>query len=75
MMTTSVTEQDTEPFIPALAKDAVQFMHYNRQVIDEAPLQTYVSAIMFSPTRSRIRQIFFKQLLQWISSLPVVRDN
>ncbi|KAL7793793.1 WD40-repeat-containing domain protein [Trichoderma ceciliae] len=54
-------------------EDANRFILYHRLTIEEAPLQTYVSALMFSPMKSAIR-LHFEKELSWIKSLPIVDD-
>ncbi|KAM0255507.1 hypothetical protein ACHAQJ_005652 [Trichoderma viride] len=54
-------------------KDAIRFLLYNRFTIEEAPLQTYVSALMFSPMKSVIR-LHFEEELSWVKTLPIVDE-
>jgi WD40 repeat protein len=42
---------------------------------DEAPLQTYVSAVPFAPTESIVRQIFSKHLPQSIDTISHGLDD
>ncbi|KAF2621979.1 hypothetical protein BU25DRAFT_452376 [Macroventuria anomochaeta] len=41
-----------------LVQDASRFIMYHKGVIENYPLQTYASALLFSPTGSVIRQLF-----------------
>src|SRR5271168_2400101 len=43
-------------------------------IIEMAPLQVYNSALVFSPAKSIIRNLFSDQIPTWIESLPVVED-
>ena len=51
--------------------DAKRFILQNRSIIDYAPLQLYLSAIVFAPKESVIRSTF-EQPIPWISQLPKV---
>ncbi|TFB00416.1 hypothetical protein CCMA1212_007911 [Trichoderma ghanense] len=55
-------------------QDAARFMLHNRSILEIAPLQTYVSALIFSPTQSPVR-LHFKNTLSWIKRLPKVDDD
>ncbi len=70
-----VTLQNNELHLVVLVEDVAQFIWYNRQMIEEAPLHTYVSAVLFAPRESSVRQIFSKQQPQWINSLSLERDD
>jgi WD40 repeat protein len=54
--------------------DASRFVIRNRYIIDEAPLQTYVSALLFAPSRSIIRQTFVNVLRRYFDLMPKVPD-
>ena len=58
----------------ALVRDARQFILKNGPVIEMAPLQVYSSALVFSPTKSVIRNLFLNQPA-WIKSKPATEDN
>jgi len=55
--------------------DANRFVLSNRSVIEKVPLQTYCSALVFSPKTSEIRRQFGNQIPPWITRLPAVRDD
>jgi WD40 repeat protein len=44
-------------------------------MIEEAPLQAYLSAIVFAPTRSLIRQTFSYHIPPWFRQLPATPDE
>lgn len=50
-------------------------MSRNGSIIKHAPLQVYVSALMFSPIHSEIRKLYFHDLPKWIRKPPVVADD
>ncbi|KAJ6256962.1 Vegetative incompatibility protein [Drechslerella dactyloides] len=62
--------------ISALVHDIRRFMFQNLYIIDKAPLQTYYSALVFSPKRSIVRCIFKpEESIRWASQLPRVQDD
>ncbi|RFU77684.1 hypothetical protein TARUN_4543 [Trichoderma arundinaceum] len=63
--------QDYQGF--GFLEDANRFILYNRLTIEEAPLQTYVSALMFSPMKSLVR-LHFEKELSWVKTLPIVDE-
>ncbi|KAL2884623.1 Vegetative incompatibility protein HET-E-1 [Ceratocystis lukuohia] len=56
-------------------KDARRFLLSHTGVIEIAPLQIYVSALIFSPTNSLIRAIFRHEEPSWIEPKPRVEAN
>jgi WD40 repeat protein len=55
--------------------DAFRVFRQCRTAVEEAPLQVYYSALIFSPEESVVRQTFKQETLQWISSLPRLSIN
>ncbi|KAK6541064.1 hypothetical protein TWF694_008441 [Orbilia ellipsospora] len=56
--------------------DIKRFLHQNLYIIDKAPLQTYVSAIIFAPMNSIVRKIFNPEnMIQWVEKFPRVQDE
>jgi WD40 repeat protein len=55
--------------------DASRFTLRNRYIIDEAPLQTYMSALLFAPIRSIIRQSFGDVLKKHFDVIPSVPEH
>ncbi|KAM0169111.1 hypothetical protein ACHAPF_010297 [Botrytis cinerea] len=54
-------------------EDWVQrFALYSRSVIEQAPLQSYCSALVFAPQKSIIRTTFEKCIPPWIQKKPIV---
>jgi WD40 repeat protein len=58
-----------------LIYDAHRFIMYHKTPIDNWPLQTYASALLFSPTRSLIRQIFEHEAPNWVTISPRLEDK
>jgi WD40 repeat protein len=52
--------------------DASRFALRNRYIIDEAPLQTYLSALLFAPSKSNVRQMFGDSLQRHFEMMPSV---
>jgi hypothetical protein len=53
-----------------LLRDARRFILFHKRPIEIAPLQTYASALVFSPERSLVRELFKKEEPDWIISRP-----
>ena len=49
-------QPDINPRLLELLKDVEKFMFSHRSIIERAPLQTYGSALVFSPTLTEIRK-------------------
>lgn len=67
----SKTSSQLGTFVP----DALQFLLSNKLMIEEAPLQLYVSALIFSPNSSEVRKNNRKEIPSWILNEPCVPDN
>ncbi|PON26239.1 hypothetical protein TGAM01_v204715 [Trichoderma gamsii] len=57
---------DMEKTLVDLVRDTKRFAFEHSGIIEEAPLQVYCSALLFSPEQSIIRQIYNSQLPNWI---------
>ncbi|KAI9807904.1 MAG: hypothetical protein M1825_005210 [Sarcosagium campestre] len=55
--------------------DAKRFVLYSRAVVEQAPLQTYSSALVFAPITSIIREHFEKCIPRWIRMMPRVEEE
>ncbi|EWZ27762.1 hypothetical protein FOZG_18520 [Fusarium oxysporum Fo47] len=58
-----------------LLRDARRFILFHKRAMEIAPLQVYASALMFSPTRSLIRELFKKEEPNWITLKPSVGSD
>lgn len=56
-------------------EDAYRFMLRNRWIIEQAPLQAFVSAMLFTPADSIIRRQFAKEEPKWVLTKPAVEQN
>ncbi|OBT40309.1 hypothetical protein VE00_10431, partial [Pseudogymnoascus sp. WSF 3629] len=66
-------QADESPNLHAFIHDARRFALYNRSVIEQAPLQSYCSALIFAPEKSIIRETFEKCIPTWIERKPRVQ--
>jgi WD40 repeat protein len=48
---------------------------YHKQTIEKSPLQTYVSALIFSPCGSLVRDLFMEEEPNWISIKPAMSEK
>src|SRR2546423_581519 len=48
---------------------------YFKRAIEKSPLQAYTSALIFSPARSLIRNLFKEEEPKWITIMPSIGDN
>jgi WD40 repeat protein len=58
-----------------LVQDARRFIMYHKGAIEGYPLQTYASALLFSPTGSLIRQLFQHEEPKGVRVRPTMSDD
>ncbi|KAL7935839.1 hypothetical protein V8C35DRAFT_321343 [Trichoderma chlorosporum] len=58
-----------------LIHDIRRFTQHNSWIINNAPLQIYISGILFSPKLSLVRSLFEENLLSWITIKPFVESQ
>ena len=56
-------------------KDAEKFVRSHGSIIERAPLQTYGSALVFSPTKSKVRNEQWKERLSFIKMVAGIKDR
>ncbi|KAK3333464.1 hypothetical protein B0T19DRAFT_354755 [Cercophora scortea] len=61
--------------VSVLLRDIRRVILSNRWIIDIAPLQVYVSALVFSPGRSVTRKLFRQEEPKWITTGPAVEED
>ena len=61
--------------LAALLSDARRFVLFHRSVIEIAPLQAYASALVFSPERSLVRELFKKEEPDWMILKPRMESD
>ncbi|CAN9079598.1 unnamed protein product [Alternaria alternata] len=70
-----VQEMYDQDRLAELVQDARRFIMYHKGAIEGYPLQTYASALLFSPTDSLIRQLFQHEELKAISIRPTLSEG
>ncbi|PMD55345.1 beta transducin-like protein HET-D2Y [Hyaloscypha bicolor E] len=68
-------QADKSPDLHAFIHDARRFAVYNRSVIEQAPLQSYCSALIFAPEKSIVRETFENHIPPWIQRKPRVQAH
>ncbi|KAH6648991.1 WD40-repeat-containing domain protein [Truncatella angustata] len=58
-----------------LVEDLYRFILYNRSIIEQAPLQTYVSALLFTPVNSITRGLFTVEEPSWVIIKPLIKQH
>ncbi|KAH6883570.1 NACHT domain-containing protein, partial [Thelonectria olida] len=53
-----------------ILRDACRFILSHTRAVEIAPLQVYASALVFSPARSLVRELFKEEAPKWIISKP-----
>ncbi len=67
-------EHDPPP-LSAVVYDAKRFLLSHSSIIEEAPLQAYCSALVFSPEASIIRRLYMHQLPKWITCAQALPED
>ncbi|ERF74014.1 hypothetical protein EPUS_03829 [Endocarpon pusillum Z07020] len=71
----SFVASDNCPNLSNFIYDAKRFVLSNRSSIEQAPIQTYCSALIFAPTTSMVRKQFADCIPKWIKTLPRVEES
>ncbi|KAH8912125.1 WD40 repeat-like protein [Coniochaeta sp. PMI_546] len=69
------TLQDQASQLAKLARDGDRFVRFCKQAIEGNPLQLYASALIFSPSKCMIRELFKQEEPHWITTQPLVEDS
>ena len=48
---------------------------YHKWAIENSPLQVYASALVFSPARSLMRELYKQEEPEWITTKPAMQDD
>ncbi|KAH5983249.1 hypothetical protein HBI84_248700 [Parastagonospora nodorum] len=70
-----VREMRDQDGLSQLVQDARRFIMYHKGAIEGYPLQTYASALLFSPVGSLIRQLFQHEAPKEITIRPALSDS
>jgi len=68
-------QPDVSPRLVRFLNDAEKFVLSHGSIIEQAPLQTYGSALVFSPTISEVKKEQWKERLSFIDMVEGIRDN
>ncbi|KAF3085268.1 hypothetical protein TWF569_008420 [Orbilia oligospora] len=58
-----------------LLRDTERFIRFNQSLIAEAPLQVYMSALLFLPEKSVVKALFSPSCLDWVRKTPVTEED
>ncbi|KAF3313735.1 hypothetical protein TWF173_005807 [Orbilia oligospora] len=72
VMLESAISKESGDGIRALLYDIRRFIRFNYEIIAQLPLQTYHSALLFSPESCLLRQKFYSSHLDWVLDGPRV---
>jgi WD40 repeat protein len=72
---TNMTQGREASGFTELVKDAHRFVMYHKGAIENSALQVYVSALLFSPSKSLIRRLFKHEEPKWITIKPAMGDS
>ncbi|GAW26224.1 putative NWD1 protein [Rosellinia necatrix] len=72
---TLLREQSADLNLIDLVYDSRRFILQNRWVIENYPLQAYISALIYSPVNCLIRTIFKHEEPEWVQPKPVLESN
>ncbi|RFN47634.1 wd40 repeat-like protein [Fusarium flagelliforme] len=65
-----LTNLSENPDLQSLVYDAKRFIQDNRWIIENAPIQMYCSALLFCPSKSKIRLHYQHLIPEWIMKRP-----
>ncbi|KAJ5714138.1 uncharacterized protein N7483_011319 [Penicillium malachiteum] len=71
ILASSLEQSDLESFV----KDAHRFILYHRPTIEEAPLQVYYMAAIFTPTNSLMKKEFSSHFPAWLRKSPIMERD
>ncbi|KAF3281166.1 hypothetical protein TWF970_002333 [Orbilia oligospora] len=72
VMLESAISKESGDGVRALLYDIRRFIRFNYEIIAQLPLQTYYSALLFSPESCLLRQKFYASHLDWVLDGPQV---
>ncbi|KAF4337600.1 WD-repeat [Fusarium beomiforme] len=72
----SLIDLSEKPGLSSLIHDAKKrFVQTNRWILDNAPLQLYCSALLFCPSKSRVRFYYQHLIPEWILKRPETQER
>ncbi|EUC39573.1 hypothetical protein COCMIDRAFT_61008, partial [Bipolaris oryzae ATCC 44560] len=67
--------REEQGWFSTLLKDARRFIMYHKGAIEDSPLQVYASALLFSPKKSMVRNLFKHEVPDNITINPSMNDS
>ncbi|RPA74546.1 hypothetical protein BJ508DRAFT_332960 [Ascobolus immersus RN42] len=58
-----------------IVEDVLRFILCNKQAMEHTPLQTYASALLFTPRQSSMRSLFESDFPNWVATNDVVPEK
>ncbi|KFY82137.1 hypothetical protein V500_10793 [Pseudogymnoascus sp. VKM F-4518 (FW-2643)] len=71
----TIVDSIENPILSGLVYDARRFVLSNKLAIEQAPLQLYSSALIFSPSKSKVRSQFRHLIPSWITQVPEPNED
>ncbi|KAK3615199.1 hypothetical protein LTR56_026748 [Elasticomyces elasticus] len=71
----SIVKADQGEKLISMLEDASRLALRNRYIIDEAPLQIYMCALLFAPSQSNVRQMFGNALHKHFEVTPTISER
>ncbi|KAK5673979.1 hypothetical protein LTS10_013255 [Elasticomyces elasticus] len=71
----SIVNADQGERLISMLEDASRLALRNRYIIDEAPLQIYMSALLFAPSQSNVHQMFGTALHKHFEVMPAIPER
>ena len=68
-------QTDISPRLVGFLKDAEKFVLNHGSIIERAPLQIYISALVFSPMMSEVRNEQWKETFSFIKVIAGIKDH
>ncbi|CAI7583001.1 unnamed protein product [Penicillium manginii] len=70
-----LSEQSSAAILSILAQDTHRFILYHRRAIENSPLQAYGCGLVFSPSRSLIKELFWHERPKDVTMMPPLGND
>ncbi|KAF3392416.1 hypothetical protein F1880_008930 [Penicillium rolfsii] len=70
-----VSERTTAAKLSTLVQDTYRFILYHRGAIENSPLQAYGCGLVFSPSRSMIKELFWHERPKDVTMVPTMGND
>ncbi|KAL3474049.1 hypothetical protein BJX99DRAFT_260751 [Aspergillus californicus] len=71
----SIASNNECPRLSEFIWNTKRLVQANQSILEQAPLQIYISACVFAPSSSLVRTYFHDDPLKWMKNLPKVREH